>query len=209
MKVSPQEYNSLLSKLINPNEYVNFLRIPENEPIYTVDLDQRKIDAPDFLSVEEDHNSEIIWFKADRFYDNIDLAESCCWIQYVNAANEQYFYSAPIIVGSQEFGNEQILIPWAISKEVAKASGIISFSFQFFQLSEDRNRFLYVLNTQVAKSKILVGLRADPLAFLSEEDAAEEDFIPEREWLASELSRLEYNYSTLAGKYKLYWIDLE
>ena len=106
MKVSPQEYNSLLSRLIDPNEYTNFLRIPADEPIYEIDLNQRKINVPEFLSVEEDHNAEIIWFKTDRFYDNIDLYESTCWIQYINANNEEYFYAAPIIIGAQEFGNE-------------------------------------------------------------------------------------------------------
>lgn len=208
MKVSPQEYNSLLSRLIDPNEYTNFLRIPADEPIYEIDLNQRKINVPEFLSVEEDHNAEIIWFKTDRFYDNIDLYESTCWIQYINANNEEYFYAAPIIIGAQEFGNEQILIPWAISKEVAKATGVISFSFQFFKLSEDKNRFLYVLNTQVAKSKILAGLRVDPMAFLTDSEKEETDVLPEREWLANEITKLYDAYSTLSGDYKLYWIDL-
>lgn len=208
MKVSPQEYNSLVGRLIDPNEYTNFLRIPTDEPIYEIDLNQRKINVPEFLSVEEDHNSEIIWFKTDRFYDNIDLYESTCWIQYINANNEEYFYAAPIIIGAQEFGNEQILIPWAISKEVAKATGVISFSFQFFKLSEDKNRFLYVLNTQVAKSKILAGLRVDPMAFLTDGEKEETDVLPEREWLANEITKLYDAYSTLSGDYKLYWIDL-
>ena len=208
MKVSPQEYNSLLSRLIDPNEYTNFLRIPADEPIYEIDLNQRKINVPEFLSVEEEHNAEIIWFKTDRFYDNIDLYESTCWIQYINANNEEYFYAAPIIIGAQEFGNEQILIPWAISKEVAKATGVISFSFQFFKLSEDKNRFLYVLNTQVAKSKILAGLRVDPMAFLTDGEKEETDVLPEREWLANEITKLYDAYSTLSGDYKLYWIDL-
>lgn len=209
MKVLSQEYNSLMGKLINPNEYVNFFRIPENEPIYSIDLDQRTVEAPEFLSVEDDHNSEIVWFKTDRFYDNIDLASASCWIQYVNANNEQYYYGAPIIVGSQEFGNEQILIPWAISKEAAKTSGIISFSFQFFELSEDRNRFLYILNTQVAKSKILSGLRADPLAILTDNEMSKEEFLSQKEFLTNELTRIWDAYSTLSGQYKLYWTTLD
>lgn len=106
MIVSPQEYNSLLHRLMDPNEFTNMLRIPENEPIYEIDLDARKINAPEFLSVEEDHNSEIIWFKTDRFYDNIDLYNSTCWIQYKNANKEQYFYAAPLVIGVQEYGSE-------------------------------------------------------------------------------------------------------
>lgn len=209
MIVSPNEYSSLLGKLIDPNEYAHLLQIPKDEPIYEIDLNSRTIKAPEFLSVEEDHNSEIIWFKTDRFYDNIDLYDSNCWIQYVNADHESYFYAAPILVGIQEFGNEQILIPWAISKEVTKATGVISFSFQFFQLSEDKNRFLYVLNTQVAKSKILTGLRVDPTAFLTDGEHEENDFLPQREWLSNEIVKLYDAYSTLSGDYELYWIDAD
>lgn len=209
MIVSPQEYNSLIHKLTDPNEFTAYLRIPENEPIYEVDLSQRLIHAPEFLSVEEDHNSEIIWFMTDRFYDNIDLYDSTCWIQYVNASGEEYFYAAPLIVGVEKYGSEKLLIPWAISKEVAKKTGIISFSFQFFKLSEDHLRFLYILNTQVAKSRILTGLRVDPSAFLDDEDANESDALPEREWLADELHRLTEAYEKLSKDYELYWIEVQ
>ena len=73
MIVSPEEYNALLSELNDPNEFLKYVRIPRDEPVYEIDLNTRTIKAPDFLSVEEDHNSEVIWFMVDRFYDNIDL----------------------------------------------------------------------------------------------------------------------------------------
>ena len=208
MIVSPQEYNSLVHRLMDPNEFANMIRIPQDEPIYEIDLNKRVISAPEFLSVEEDHNSEIIWFKTDRFYDNIDLYNGTCWIQYKNADQEEYFYAAPLVIGVEEYGSEKILIPWAISKEVAKKTGVIQFSFQFFKLSEDGLRFLYILNTQVAKSKILAGLRVDPMAFLDDDDQTEEDALPEREWLADELHRLTEAYEKLSREYELYWIDV-
>ena len=209
MIVSPQEYNSLVHRLMDPNQFTSMLRIPENEPIYEIDLNQRVIAAPEFLSVEEDHNSEIIWFKTDRFFDNIDLYGGTCWIQYKNADQEEYFYAAPLVVGLEEYGSEKILIPWAISKEVAKKTGVIQFSFQFFKLSEDGLRFHYVLNTQAAKSKILAGLRVDPSAFLDDENQTEEDALPEREWLADELHRLTEAYEKLSKDYELYWIEVQ
>lgn len=208
MIVSPQEYNSLLHRLMDPNEFTSMLRIPEDEPIYEIDLNKRLIAAPEFLSVEEDHNSEIIWFKTDRFYDNIDLYNGTCWIQYKNVDQEEYFYAAPIVVGVEEHGSEKILIPWAISKEVAKKTGVIQFSFQFFKLSEDGLRFHYILNTQIAKSKILAGLRVDPSAFLDDDNITEEDALPEREWLADELHRLTEKYEQLSKDYELYWIEV-
>ena len=137
MILSPQECNELLLKLRDPNQFAHLIRIPENEPIYQIDLDQRKIEAPAYLSVETDQNAEIIWFKVDRFYDNIDLYSGVAWIQYINADKEERLYAAPLLVGTEQFGNEQILIPWAIGKEVANTAGTIQFSFQFFKLSED------------------------------------------------------------------------
>lgn len=209
MIVSPEEYNALLNGLNDPNEFLKYIRIPKDEPIYEIDLNTRTIKTPDFLSVEEDHNSEIIWFMVDRFYDNIDLYQSTCWIQYINAQQKEYFYQAPLTICSEEFGSEKILIPWAISKEVAAATGVIQFSFQFFKLSEDKLHFIYVVNTQIAKSRILVGLRVDPLAFLTDTDISEEDALPERAWLADELHRLMEAYSVLKGDYQLYWIDAD
>ena len=88
MIVSPQEYNSLVHSLRDPNTYAPLVRIPKDEPVYEVNLDTREISIPEFLSVQEDHNAEIVWFKVRRFYDNIDLFDSTCWIQYKNAIGE-------------------------------------------------------------------------------------------------------------------------
>ena len=150
MKTSQKEYNELLYVINDPNNLTDkdiYYRIPADEPVYKIDLDSREVETPEFLSVLEDHNAEVVWFKVDRFFDDVDLFGSTCWIQYVNAANEEYFYYAPILVGVQEFGSEKILIPWAIGQDVTKENGVVQFSFQFFKLSEDKLRFLYVLNT--------------------------------------------------------------
>lgn len=208
MIVSPQEYNSLLHRLTDPNKFTAFLRIPEDEPIHKVDLEKRFINVPEFLSVEKDHNSEIIWFEIDRFYDNIDLYNGSCWIQYINADGEEYFYNAPLYVVSEKYGSDKIIFPWAISKQVAKKSGVVQFSFQFFKLSEDGNRFLYVLNTQPAKSKILTGMFIDPTQFLEDDDALDDDYIPQREWLADQIKVLTDAYNTLTKDYELYWIEV-
>ena len=208
MIVSPQEYNSLIQKLIDPNKFLDYLRIPEDEPIYEIDLNERLIYAPEFLSVEEDHNSEIIWFKTDRFYDNIDLYNAQCWIRYENAAKEKHVYPTTLLVGSSENEHDKILIPWAIGNEVSKKTGIVKFAFHFFELSEDNNRFLYILNTRPAESKILVGLNFNPIEFLKDENSSEEEYIPERKWLADELHRLEEAYSVLSNNYELYWTDV-
>ena len=169
MKVTPEEYNSLLYKLKDPNEFVHFLRIPAEEPIYTINLATRTIDAPEVLSVEKDHNSEIIWFQVDRFYDDFDLYSANCWIVYRNAERGEHYYSAPLIIGGREgMSNDVVLIPWALSEYVTKKAGSIEFAFEFFKISEDGKRFMFRLNTSPSKSKILYGLPADPLKALTQ-----------------------------------------
>ena len=81
------------------------------------------------------------------------------------------------------------------------------FSFQFFKLSEDNSRFLYILNTQVARSKILTGLLVDPSEFLTDAEITEEQAIPQRAWLAGELQRLSQAFEKLNREYELYWIE--
>ena len=203
MIVSPQEYESLLYRLTDPNEFSHMFQIPEDEPVFEIDLNARKINAPDFLSLETDHNSEIIWFKTDRFYDNFDLYDSCCWIQYKNAEKKEYFYAAPIIIDKKEHSSEKILIPWAISKEVAAKTGIVEFAFQFFKLSNDKKKFLFVLNTQIAKSKILSGMHLDPVKFFENPDI----FNQESEWPADIIHQLLEKYETLSKDYNVYWIE--
>lgn len=209
MIVSPQEYNGLLHQLRDPNEFSDFLRIPANEHIYTINLDDRKIETPAFLSVESDINGEIIWFKVNRFFDNIDLYSGACWIFYTNADNESRFYAAPLQIASADVGDDFLLIPWIISKDVAKKNGAVNFSIQFFKLSEDHLRFLYVINTQPVKSKILANnVVINPVEFLTDETKTEAEVLPERQALADELHRLTEAYETLSKAYELYWIEV-
>lgn len=200
MILSPQECNELLLKLRDPNQFAHLIRIPENEPIYQIDLDKRKIEAPAYLSVEADQNAEIIWFKVDRFYDNIDLYSGVAWIQYINADKEERLYAAPLLVGTEQFGNEQILIPWVIGKEVAKTAGTIQFSFQFFQLSEDSQRFLYILNTQPSSSRVLNGMHVDPFSVV-EEDSEDEA------WIRDQFSLIMQKIAILSRE-NILWTDV-
>lgn len=205
MIASPQEYSRITHALTNPNEFAHMIRIPDDEPIYEINLNTREIEIPNFLSVEADHNSEIIWFKTNRFFDNFDLYECNCWVQYINANKEKHYYAAPILVGALPFGNEQILIPWAISKEVTKTSGTIQFSFQFFKLTEDNKDFVFVLNTKPANGKVLSGLRFDPVSDLENNSITKD----EAKALSDALHNLSDAFNTLNGEYVLYWTDAD
>lgn len=205
MITSEKEYNELLYVINDPNNIneASYYRIPYNEPIYEVNLNTRKIQAPEFLSVLEDHNAEVVWFKVDRFYDDVDLYGCACWIQYKNALKEEYIaVSTPKVIAE---GNHDVLyMPWPITSSVAKAAGDIEFSFQFFKLSEDKKRVFYSINTTSAKSKILHGLHIDPLGKDINNQEDENPQLTEIERLMREVLE---KYQNDLKDYNLYWLQ--
>ena len=74
--------------------YNNFI-LPEDEPVYEIDLNTRKINSPQFLGTQTEHGAEIIYFSVDRYFNEMDLANTTCLIQYINANNEGKIYPVP------------------------------------------------------------------------------------------------------------------
>ena len=164
MITSIQEYNELLYAINDPNNTLSttYYRIPYDEPIYKIDLDKRTVEAPEFLSVLDDNNAEVVWFAVDRFYDDVDLFGATCYIQYKNALNEQYVaITIPQVIA--ESNHDVLYIPWPVGAAATRGTGKVTFSFKFFKLSEDQQRVYYSINTKPAVSQILNGLHVDPL----------------------------------------------
>lgn len=156
MITGSQEYKAYLATLANSYNPPNILlRIPVNEKVYDVDLDTRIITPPKFLGVEADHEAELIYFKMNRYYDNIDLAQCVGAIQFKNAKNEEYIYVIPAydIISSPG----KIIFGWNIQSPVTKYGGVVQFSFKFFKIDKTSGELLYELNTLVCKTKVLVG----------------------------------------------------
>ena len=162
MITNSEEYLDFLTKIDNGTPTYE-LRIPSDEPIYEVDLNTRIIDAPKFLSVETDHDAELIYFSIDRYFENVDLLTCAGLVLFKNAKNEEYAYLIPAYDVVTEPG--KIIFGWNIQGAVTKYSGNIQFAFKFFKLNEkfdeESNSFKSVLefdlNTLVAQSKILSG----------------------------------------------------
>ena len=131
------------------------IRIPQDEPVYSVDLKTRKINAPAYLSVEADHSAEIIFFSIDRYYDSMDLSHMVGIIQFRDAKNKEYFYVIPYYDTASV--DQKIIFPWNIQSPVTKYGGTVSFSIKFFKVEPTSGELLYEINTLVAKSKVLVG----------------------------------------------------
>ena len=95
MITTAEDYYGLLYKVQDKNAPSIAVLLPTDEKIYEVDLDTRQIEAPEYVSVSSDHLAEVIYFKCPRFYDGVDLAETTCVIEYVNAEGKAYFYPVP------------------------------------------------------------------------------------------------------------------
>ena len=208
MKTSQKEYNELLYAINDPNNLTDepiYYRIPADEPIYKIDLEKREIEAPEFLSVLEDHNAEVIWFKVDRFYDDVDLYGTTCWIQYINALKEEYVaVTIPKVIEDND--HSVLYIPWPINNAVAKAAGNINFSFQFYKMGEDKKLY-FSLHTKPATSKILYGLHVDPAKFIEDGSVDDSQINPQYSEFLRMYQELTQAYSTLSKDYELYWIE--
>ena len=165
MITSPIEYWSLLYRIQDQNRPVITstsqippIPIPKDEPFLYIDMNTRKIEPPEFLSVKQDHNAETLFFCVDRFYDSIDLSTLTCVVQYINAARESRMYAVPFydLVTLQEEG--KMLIPWCISGEATKKEGTVQFSVRFYSLDLDNRKFAYNISTIPASSQILYGM---------------------------------------------------
>lgn len=107
MITTAEEYNKKLYLINNANYPTEALRLPSDEFIYEIDLNTRIIKAPTLLGVEKDHIAETIYFLCDRIYCGMDLANTSCLIQYVNADGEERYFPVPFYDVTTYSGREE------------------------------------------------------------------------------------------------------
>ena len=97
MITSQHEYFSKLHLIQDSNGLQNSIGklpsipIPETEKILKIDLNTRKVEAPEFLSLQHDQKSETFFFEVDRFYGPVDLALTTCIIQYITPTDKRIY----------------------------------------------------------------------------------------------------------------------
>jgi hypothetical protein len=129
--IKEQEFLSNLYAIqsLNPPSYVLF---PDSKKTYDVHLDTRTIDAPEFLSVSKDHESETIYLRVNRFHDYMDLSNTTCVIQYITPDKKTHLYAVPFYDILTEKNNNMMIMPWCVDGNVTKLSGVVEFSIRFF-----------------------------------------------------------------------------
>lgn len=164
-----EDYMQLLYLIQDTNFPTQAILLPTDEKIYNIDLNKRTIEAPSILSAERDHQAETVYFKCARYFDNMDLTNTMCVVQYINhsAKNSEglpdggHVYPVPFYDTTtcvDEYGNEEILFPWVVEGPATQAAGTVEFAVRFYLLNDNGTEYLYNLNTQTAKSKVLHGM---------------------------------------------------
>lgn len=180
--------------------------LPSDSSICDVDLNARLINVPKMLSVQFDHNAEVVFFKAHRYHDNVDLTNTVCIIEYVNANGDPGLYWVPYYdvehydIEVDADGNETrvpvMYFPWAIGGLATAYSGTITFSIRFYKLASDKT-YMYNLSTQPAQSQILHGM-----------DLIDDDALEAFKLESSVVSQIYNNLAIGMTNATTYWIDL-
>jgi hypothetical protein len=178
------------------------VRLPSanNNNTYNIDLNTRTIEAPLFLSVERDHKSTVIYFRVDRYYDFMDLANTVCVIEYIIPGDKSkvpYIYVVPFFDTVSQLSSNKMVFPWVLGGPATSKEGTLEYAIRFFRLSDNaaaNPTIMYDLHTLPASSKILTGLEVDTEVMKAEYD------IPATEY--------EYLIAQLLAN-KTYWHTLE
>lgn len=180
--------------------------LPSNKQLYKVDLNTREIDGPETLSVQSDHYAETVYFLVDRYYDNMDLSQTNCVVQY-SMNGESYVYAVPFCDTTTYEG--KLIIPWTISASATKVAGTVKYFIRFYLIDKssviDENdnydpegaAFSYSLSTLVSSSTVLKTL--SQYDFVAEDETLE---LPERYF---ELMNI---FSEMVDNSTVYWNDV-
>lgn len=163
--IPEQEYLSQLY-IIQSQNPPSLVLFPETKRIYDIDLNTRTINAPQMLSVSNDHKAETIYFRVDRFHDYMDLSNTVCVIQYVTPNNEVFVYPVPFYDVVTEKQNKKMILPWCIDGLATKYKGMVQYSVRFYRLEEKDQEYklIFNLSTQVAASEVLEGMQVSELS---------------------------------------------
>ena len=140
--------------------------LPFAHNTYDIDLKTRKINGPEFISARRDHKAQVIYFKIDRYFDYMDLANTIGIIEYIVPGDTKripHIYVIPFYDTSKFIKEGKMIFPWAVGGSATSKEGTIEYAIRFYKIDgEGQNRKLvYNLNTLSTKSKILSSIEGD------------------------------------------------
>jgi len=136
-----------------------YLRVPFNEPQFSINTNTRIISVPASFSgngigVVGDHLAEILFFTMPRFFDAMDLYLCDIRIVWQNANGDEHIYK-PLAIDPE---GDVLTFGWALTKDVTAIAGTINFAIEFVHKNVDTNEVDFRLNTQAAQVSVQNGL---------------------------------------------------
>ena len=159
MIAEPSEFRQRLQEIQNSVK-ITFAHLPSNEPRFIIDANSREINIPfefSFLGVIGDHKAETIYFEIDRYFDDVDLSEHTCVIQFINKNPQTLKFNEglyPVTTMDVNSIDGKIIFGWNIMNDATQIAGDIHFSIRFYSI-DSNNKFTYNFNTLTANSIIL------------------------------------------------------
>ena len=155
-------YFDALEDIKQTSQKYKYFRIPLDEPCFTINMNTRAITVPkDFatygLGVKGDALAEIVFFESDRFFDQVDLKSTNCWIQWVNTSTQEKGNSQSVYMDATE---DKLLFGWVITQQMTQGAGNIEFAVRWFTTDESGN-VSYSVSTQKATCSIKSSLDLD------------------------------------------------
>lgn len=155
--------------------------LPYAHNIYDIDLNSRTIHGPSVLSVQRDHKSEILYFKVDRYFDYMDLANTICLVEYITPGDVQripHIYVVPYYDTRKFIKEDKMIFPWAVGGAATAQDGTLEYAIRFYKIdgSGEDAKLVYNLNTLPTTSQILRGLESDGEIMKAEYDIPVEHY---------------------------------
>lgn len=149
-----------------------FTTLPSDEPRFIIDANERTITIPEefskFLAVKGDHRAETVYFEIDRYFDDVDLSNKTCIIQFQKpGACGSYEGICPVTEYDIESVEGKIIFGWEITNDVTDSVADVLFSIRFYSIED--GEFSYNFNTIPARSRIVdsINVRTIPVAPLA------------------------------------------
>lgn len=166
-----EEFKAFLQQI--QAEYSTTLRqIPLDEPRIQVNLNTRIIDIEnseyaDFLAMTEDHRATTVYFEVARYFEDVDLFNCTCIVEYINGGGHPRVYPVTLkdlIKGQDENGRiiDKMVLAWNVGSEATLYAGDIKFCLTFYKVAYDEvdNHcdVIYALHTTEATGYIMPGM---------------------------------------------------
>ena len=135
-------------------------RLGNDKEIYQINLKDRTIHGQSILICRQDHNAEEIIFCVDRYHNEIDLADTCCIIQFetINSKTGQSYiglYPVQFYDIQTKLHENLILIPWDIPIDITQSAVTVTYNFRFYKLAPENEKLVFNLNTRPTTTTIV------------------------------------------------------